>query len=299
MADIAVIGSVARDEVFRLASPLRAGAHLNAARSGFRLGGGGANTALALAAAGHRVRLFAAVGSDAHGDALLAELDAAGIDTSDVARLSGPTTHSLVLVDAAGERTVINVTRCEAADPPGRLADFPCDAVYVRSRRCDLAPLLSRMAQQCLVVAHLPPADPGCRPAQVLVCSASDLSPAEAADPLALGRTAAGALLEWIAVTAGGAGAEAFSATERCAVPAARVDTVDTTGAGDAFAAGLLHGLVSGMAMSRALELGVRFGTEATLWERSALPVSAVHRLLAIDPGSRCVAVEPPRGDRL
>jgi sugar/nucleoside kinase (ribokinase family) len=297
LADIAVIGSVARDEVFRLASPLRAGAHLNARRTGFRLGGGGANTALALAAAGHRVRLLAAVGRDADGDALIAELDAAGIDTSGVARLPDPTTHSLILVDAAGERTVVNVSRCEAAEPPQGLMDHPCDAVYVRSRRRDLAPLLSRMAQRCLVVAHLPPTEPGCRPAQVLVCSASDLSPAEAADPLALGRAAAGGLLQWIAVTAGAAGAEAVSATGRCNVPAAQVRTVDTTGAGDAFAAGLLHGLVSGGAMPEALALGVRFGTEATLWDCSALPATAVQRLLATE--DLCAAVEPPQADRL
>jgi sugar/nucleoside kinase (ribokinase family) len=280
-----VIGSVARDEVVRLASPLRAGAHLTGTTVGFRLGGGGANTALALAAAGHRVRLLAAVGRDPDGDALLAELGAAGIDTSLVARINCPTTHSLVLVDPEGERTVINVARCEELGPPGRLVAIDADAVYVRSRRLDLADLLSRKAEQGLVVAHVPPNDPGCRPAQVLVCSASDLAPAEAARPLALGRHVAGDRLQWIVVTAGADGAEAFSANKRLAAPAAPVRTVDTTGAGDAFAAGLLHGLVSGMQMPDALGIAVRFGTEATLWASSALPAGAVRRLLPLDAG--------------
>ena len=72
MAHIVVIGAVARDEVVRLAAPLRVGEHLNGVAAGARLGGGGANTALALAAAGHAVTLLAAVGRDDAGDILLA-----------------------------------------------------------------------------------------------------------------------------------------------------------------------------------------------------------------------------------
>jgi hypothetical protein len=53
LASIAVIGSIACDEVVRLAAPLSAGAHLTGTRTAIRLGGGGANTAVAVAAAGH------------------------------------------------------------------------------------------------------------------------------------------------------------------------------------------------------------------------------------------------------
>jgi sugar/nucleoside kinase (ribokinase family) len=55
---------------------------------------------------------------------------------------------------------------------------------------------------------------------------------------------------------------------------------VDTTGAGDAFAAGLLHALLSEAPMRDALALAVRFGSEATRWPRSGLPAEAVHQLL-------------------
>jgi sugar/nucleoside kinase (ribokinase family) len=55
---------------------------------------------------------------------------------------------------------------------------------------------------------------------------------------------------------------------------------VDTTGAGDAFAAGLIHALVGGQPMAEALAVAVRFGTEATLWASSGLPAAAVRRLL-------------------
>jgi len=280
MARIAVIGSAARDEVVQLTTPLRAGAHLNGKGLGTRLGGGGANTAVALAAAGHHVTLLSAVGQDSAGDALLRELGEAGVDTSQILKLSCATTHSLVLVDSKGERTVVNVTRCEEAEPPLRLLTLAADAVYVRSRRRDLAPLLARKAEAALVVAHVPPVDPGSRPAQVLVASASDLDEALTCDPLPLGRRVAGKWLRWIVMTASAAGATATSEMDLFDVPAETVSAVDTTGAGDAFAAGLVHALVSGAAMRDAMRLAVRFGTEATLWRSSFLPPEAVRRLL-------------------
>lgn len=280
MARIVVVGSIACDEVLRLASPLRPGAHLNGIRAAARLGGGGANTAVALAAAGHHTSLVSAVGRDAAGDALVAELERAGVDATHIARCECPTTRSLLLVEPGGERTVVNITRCEEIAPPSRLLGIPADAVYVRSRRVDLAPLLARKAEACLVVAHVPPVEPSSRPAHVLVCSASDLEPRQAGDPLALGSSVAGRLLRWMVMTAGPLGARALSADEALEFPAERVATTDTTGAGDAFSAGLVHALVSGLPMRAALALAVRFGTEATRWETSGLPAQAVRELL-------------------
>ena len=283
MARIAVIGSVARDEVIRLTEPLRAGTHLNGVAAEARMGGGGANTAVALAAAGHEVSLLAAVGQDAVGDVLLAELAAAGVDTAAISRLDRPTTRSLLLIDPTGERTVVNVARCEDAAPPERLLDLPADAVYVRSRRRDLGPLLVAKAAGSLIVAHLPPVEPGARPAHVLVASSSDLDAGVIQTPQALGQSVSGGLARWTVITAGAAGARAYSAGEMLEAPAQRVEPVDTTGAGDAFAAGLIHALVEGRPMADALAVAVRFGTEATLWPMSGLPASAVHHLLQGD----------------
>ena len=94
------------------------------------------------------------------------------------------------------------------------------------------------------------------------------------------GGSVAGEWLRWVVITAGSAGARAVSATEVLDAPADRINTVDTTGAGDAFAAGLVHALVSGSSMPEALATGVRFGSEAVRWPRSRLPAHAVHRLL-------------------
>jgi ribokinase len=263
VARIVVVGSVAQDDVVTLRQPLGEGRHLDAAGRRLRLGGGAANTAIPLRHAGHDVSLVAPVGADAAGEWLLAKLQEAGIDVSAVARVPGESTRSLVLVDPAGERTIVNLHRCREAGPPARLAALAPDAVYVRSRDLDLGGLLAEVAPRALVVAHVPPLDAGARPAHVLVGSESDLPPAFLADPWTAGRAVAGDGLRLVVVTRGSRGAEGFSASGRTAVPAPEARVVDTTGAGDVFAAGLVHALALGRPPGEALRTAVAWGTAA------------------------------------
>ena len=69
-------------------------------------GGSAANVAAAAVAAGGRARLLARVGDDPLGEQLCAELAAAGVDLQHVQR-SGRTGSIVVLVDPAGERTML------------------------------------------------------------------------------------------------------------------------------------------------------------------------------------------------
>jgi sugar/nucleoside kinase (ribokinase family) len=260
LARIVVVGSVAQDDVVTLRQPLSAGSHLDAAGRKLRLGGGGANTAIPLRHAGHHVALVAPVGADAVAEWLLAKLQAAGIDVSAIARIPGDSTRSLVLVDPGGERTIVNLHRCREVGPPLRLASLQADAVYVRSRDRDVRDLLEETAGRSLVVAHVPPTEAGSRPAHVLVGSESDLTPSFLADPWAAGREIAGERLRLVVVTRGPRGAEAFSPRERVTVPAPVVPVVDSTAAGDVFAAGLVHALAVGREGRAALQTAVSWG---------------------------------------
>lgn len=263
MARIVVVGSVAEDEVLCLPEPLREGIHRDATKSERRLGGGGANTAVPLARAGHEVVLVSPLGTDDRGDWLLGQLQEAGVDTSAVVRVEGESTRSVVLVDPEGERTILNVHRCREPGPPVRIEKMEADALYVRSRDLDLAGLMATVARRATVVAHVPPLARDARPAHVLVGSQSDLPPAFVADPWDAGEGIAGSLLRWVVVTMGPHGAEAVSGDERMATPAPAVETVDTTGAGDVFAAGLVHALLAGQPMPQALATGVAWGAAA------------------------------------
>jgi sugar/nucleoside kinase (ribokinase family) len=263
LARIVVVGSIAQDDVVNLRQPLRAGGHLDARERRLRLGGGGANTAIPLRHAGHEVTLVAPVGADAVAEWLLAKLQAADIDVTAVARVPDDSTRSLVRVDPGGERTIVNLHRCRETGPPARLASLEAHAVYVRSRDLDVAPLLAAAMLRSLVVAHLPPVDAGSRPAHVLVGSESDLLPEFLADPWRAGREIAGPALRLVVVTRGDRGAEAFSAAGHESVPAPRVRVVDSTAAGDVFAAGLVHSLVEGGSTRAALETAAAWGAAA------------------------------------
>lgn len=263
MARVVVVGSVAVDEVVRLRQPLRSGAHLDGELVERRIGGGAANTGRPLAYAGHDVALVSAVGTDGDGAGILAALEASGVGTASVARVDGPSTRSLVLVDPIGERTVVNLHRCVEPEQPARLLQLPADVLYVRSREASLAPLLASRLGSCVVVAHVPPAEPGSRPAHVLVASASDLPVASGEAPWEMALRVAGPSLRWFVLTRGADGAEAFGREGRLSVAAERVDAIDSTGAGDVFAAGLVHALAGGAAMEEALAAAVRWGTAA------------------------------------
>lgn len=280
MARIAVMGSVARDDVVMLHQPLRVGTHIGGSWRGPRLGGGAACTAVPLVYAGHQVSVVGSIGTDEVGRQVMKELSATGVDTSQIVLLDQPSTRSIILVNGGGERTIVNVVRTHEPNPPARLLALGAECTYVRSRRTDLSELLREQADTALVVAHVPPADLNARPAHVLVASAADVGPDVLDDPLAAGYRIAGDLLQWIVVTRGAGGVTAYSADQVLTVAARPVTPVDTTGAGDSFAAGLVHALVSGRSMAAALEIAVNWGGEATLWESSVLPQIAVARLL-------------------
>ena len=279
MARIVVLGSAAQDDVVRLRQTLHAGRHLDAERRALRLGGGGANTAVPLRHAGHRVTLLTAVGTDAVGDWLLRTLRRSGVSVAAVRRVRGESTRSLVLLDPAGERTIVNLYRCREAKPLERLRALRADAVYVRSRELDLAELLLERCGAGLVVAHVPPLVAGSRPATVLVGSESDLPPEFLADPWSHGRTIAGEPLRWVGVTRGAAGASAWNGARRLSVAAPSAEVVDSTAAGDVFAAGLVHALVQGRPMEDALCTAVAWGSATVAC--AGLPGRDVVRRLA------------------
>ena len=70
-------------------------------------GGKSGNQAAAAARLGADVRMLGAVGSDANADFLLGRLGEAGVDTTGVRHVPGPSGTTVITVDAAGENTIV------------------------------------------------------------------------------------------------------------------------------------------------------------------------------------------------
>lgn len=92
-------------------------------------GGKGANQASAAAHLGANVCMYGAVGNDVNADFLLGELDAAGVDTSEILRTEGASGTTVITVDTDGENTIVY--------SPG--ANGKVSAGYVQSHRDALA----------------------------------------------------------------------------------------------------------------------------------------------------------------
>ena len=102
---LACLGDLVEDVIVRLAGPVNVASDTHAEISG-RRGGSAANVAARAATLGHPARFLGQVGIDAIGTALLAELAADGVDTTMVRR-SGTTGTIVALVDHHGERTML------------------------------------------------------------------------------------------------------------------------------------------------------------------------------------------------
>jgi ribokinase len=269
---IVVLGDVMTDVVVALHGQIAYGSD-TPARIVHRGGGAGANLAVWLARAGAPVTLIAAVGDDAAGAALRAELPDALLHV-DAGR---PTGTCIVLVDASGERTMLPDPGANEALP---VTPLPSGAAHVHVTGYALLRPGSRPAARALLAeaaAAGVPVSVGPSSAAPLAAAGADaflgwaggaLLVANRDELAVLGGTgdpeaAARALGREVVVTLGAEGAlwTDGRAVER--VPAVAAEVVDTTGAGDAFAAGLLSVWRPGGDPEAALAAGCRLAARA------------------------------------
>ncbi len=271
-----VVGDLATDVVAVLAGEPAPGSDRPATiRS--RGGGAGANVAAHLAGLGVPVVLAGCAGDDAAGAALLAELTAAGVGLA-VRTVPGAATGTIVsLVEPGGQRSMLadrganldlRADDVPSPGPGGHLHLSGYTLLDERPRTAGLAALAAARAAGCTV--SVDPASTGPLRAHGVQRWLADIGGADLLLPnadearLLSGRAdvrdAARALARRhaaVAVTLGAEGALWASGDDLVHRPARPADVVDTTGAGDAFTAGLLAVWLDGGEPSAALDAGL------------------------------------------
>ena len=280
---LCVIGDLLEDVVVWLDQPPRPGTD-TPARIVRTRGGSAANVAAFAGQAGADPRFIGAVGDDAAGERLAQLLEAAGVDVR-LQRRPGPTGTVVVLVAPDGERTMLPdrgaATSLTAVPdewlagctwlhvPAYSLAEEPLAGVTVEA-----AAAARRAGGQLSVDASSVGTHAAAgRLAGAVVRLRPDLrfATVEELDALGVPRVAGG----WTVVKDGPRPVRAWSADGEqvvVAVEAVDPDTrLDTTGAGDAFAAGVLVALDRGEPMAAALEQGIALARRVVLAAGAAL----------------------------
>lgn len=106
---IVVVGSINLDLVATTPQIPLPGQTLTGTDFATTPGGKGANQAVAVARLGYPVHMVGMVGDDVFGEALLKNLDRAGVGTEAIARVDGASGVALIAVSASGENSIIVV----------------------------------------------------------------------------------------------------------------------------------------------------------------------------------------------
>ncbi|WP_432572865.1 PfkB family carbohydrate kinase [Kineococcus sp. SYSU DK005] len=225
-------------------------------------GGNCVNTAVAAARAGAEAAYLGAVAPDAAGDLLRAALAAEGVRTDRLRVVPGRTAHCVVEVVGGDRRFASSDPGVSRFTPDaGDLAHAAgFDAVHVgRSSGLDawLAAFAaaSRLSYDFAQDGDLDRVRRVAPLAWLATFSTGHLDEDTAGD---LAHAALGAGARWVLLTRGAAGAVLTDGTGTWRVPAAPVDLVDTLGAGDAFTATVLVGLLRGTDPAAALRAAAR-----------------------------------------
>ncbi|MCF2167609.1 carbohydrate kinase family protein [Halobacterium sp. MBLA0001] len=239
-------------------------------------GGSAANVACALAGFDIDAGLVGSVGDDEHGLLAQRELQAAGVDLAGLRVVDGlETSVKYLLVDSRGEVMVLGNDGANEAVAPGDLdpavVGADCEHVHLTSQRPATAARLTALAREHDATVSF---DPGRR------LRDRDYGDALArTDILFVNDNEAGAVLDddggptapdsdrVVVVKHGSDGATVHTPSGSVTHPGFAVDPVDTTGAGDAFAAGFVAVVLDGGDHERALEFGNACGALAAQHE--------------------------------
>jgi fructokinase len=265
-------------------------------------GGSVANSCAVAAALGARVAYLGKVADDALGAAFRADIAAAGVHFPSTPLAAGaPTARCLILVTPDGQRTMNTFLGAAVAfgesdvdaaliadsavlylegylfDPPAAQAAFRAAARAARAAGRQVALSLSdafcvdrhRTAFRCLL------AD-----VDILFANEAEVCSLYEANEFADAADAASADVPLAVLTRSEAGSLVIRGGERVAVPAEPTRLVDSTGAGDAYAAGFLAAYTAGRGLPACGRLGSLAAAEV-ISHYGARPEADLSRMLA------------------
>jgi ribokinase len=241
--ELTVVGSINLDLVAQVTTLPRGGETVAGLAFERIPGGKGANQAVAAARLGARVRMIGAVGVDPLAEEALAGLRAASVELQ--LERAGTTGIAMILVDAAGENQIVVIPGANAGVTP----QSPAGAVLCQLEVPDTV-VTAAAANASFFALNAAPARPVELEPDLLIVNRFEH------EVVSRGKL--------VAVTYGAEGAALFEGgfeVARATPP--RVEAIDGTAAGDAFAACLVVSLLEGRPRDEALRRSCAAGALA------------------------------------
>jgi ribokinase len=280
---IAVVGSYATGLTMRVDRIPGAGETLLGRGYRVDFGGKGSNQAVGCARLGTRVDFVASIGNDSFGEMALSLYRDEGIDVAHVTRSDEvPTGVGFIVVEAKSGQN------CIVLDPGANelltAEDVSASANALKSAAVVLTQLEipAEAAEAALTIGRTAGAVTILNPAPVRPLTASllrmvdvltpneteakvlaDRAPDASIDPETVAYELIARGVKQVVMTLGEKGALLIGSSECQRFPAVRVRAVDTTGAGDAFNAGLATALAHGTSLEEAVQFAVIVGAMA------------------------------------
>ena len=282
MGKILCLGDIMLDVTAVVGAPIKQGVETRASIS-TQGGGAAANVASWLAVSGTSAHLIARVGDDPAGRTVLAELDRFGVEHSHKIIPDAHTGVVVVLVDALGERTMFPDSGANSGLSP---ADLPplddVTAVYLSgyplvnpASRAGALEILGIVNEMGLPVIFDPSTvgvllDVGLKQVREWLTMVDVVVLNEEEAHFLSGKNnpvdAAAELLQLtplVVIKRGGNGALAQArGSALVQIPALDVEVIDTTGAGDAFAAGFIKGWIAKHDLLDSLQSGAELAAK-------------------------------------
>ena len=271
--DCVGFGALNVDKLYRVERIARPGEEIAVFDQEQHLGGSAANTLVGLSRLGHRVGYIGKVADDQEGGLHMKSLSAENVDTSRIIVTSHGHSGSVIgFVDSEGERTLyvdpgVNDTLSfEEIDHDYaaktnliHISSFVGEQPFIAQRRLLEAissPKVSFDPGNLYARKGLKALEPFLRRSLVVFPNESELRILTGEGPEEGARTLLNQGAAIVAVKLGGEGCYVTDGKSSNYVAAFRTDIVDTTGAGDAFCAGFLHGLILGRGIRDSGRLG-------------------------------------------
>ena len=292
---VIVVGSVNMDLLFTgLAAIPKPGQTVTSETFRIVPGGKGANQAAAAARLGADVKFVASVGTDQLGDEAWAALESAGVSLEHVTRVDEPTGVAAVVVDRAGENSIIinpganaMVRGADAAAIAERYAGSPAVVLACLEVPIETVTAWARIAKanDWTFILNPAPVPAEALPAELLALVTIITPNDTELDQLGSIADLHVAGIPTVLVTRGGDGADLDRVGEAPHHQNVFPTTpVDTTGAGDSFNGALAAALAEGQPLTEALRFAAATGSLSTraVGARDGLPSRAeVDALLA------------------